>query len=50
MKVLGLKCFSCETKSDKRKDWTITEEYIKCKNCGSFDIYPMDIKQGVVLK
>jgi DNA-directed RNA polymerase subunit RPC12/RpoP len=46
----GYECFSCGLKSDLRKDWIIKEDDIKCKKCGSYNIYPMDINKGVILK
>jgi len=46
---LGFKCLNCGFKSDKKKDWVITETDIKCKKCNRKSVYPIDINKGVKL-
>lgn len=47
--ILGYECLVCGLKSDKRKDFKITEEDVRCKKCNGY-VYPMNKEKGVKLK
>lgn len=46
----GYICRNCDFSSNKRKNWIITEDDVKCKRCGSSNVEPTDLELGVVLE